>query len=470
MRRSRILIVGAAVIVLLVGALVLVKNLPKKAPKPKPSITLSKIAKDKIKEIRLEHNGQSITLKQIDKNWKVEYSQKLDWDQTSIQAIVNSFTYLTAQREIEKKPVDLAQFGLKPPVATAVAILVDGSKVEFDIGNKTPTGTGYYVMKKSDKPLYTVATFTISPLLSTIDSLRNKQLPSINTKKLTYLKLTEKGRTIEIRPIPAGAPLQNVSFSRFEMVQPYKTPHAVDTEKLSAALRTFPAYLTIQSFVTDKPTNLAAYGLSPAKVTLVMKDDKTVLDIELGTKLPNGNMYAKLAGKPSVFEVSYTDFQSVLDETPFHLLDKFLLIPNIDIVDRMEIKTPQQTYTAIINRVKEKGAKPNSSGKIPMKTTYIVNNTTVKESDFKSFYQDVIGLLADSPNPKPDIAFNPEITVTFHLNKGAKRTYREYFVPYNRDFYAVFLNGAAQLLLDRSQVKKMITAAEDVAAGKKPPI
>ena len=81
-----------------------------------------------------------------------------------------------------------------------------------------------------------------------------------------------------------------------------------------------------------------------------MKDNKTVLDIELGNKLPNGNMYAKLVGKPSVFEVSYTDFQSILDVTPFHLLDKFLLIPNIDIVDGIEIKTPQKTYTAIINR------------------------------------------------------------------------------------------------------------------------
>ena len=469
MKRSLILIISAAVVVVLVGALVLVKNLPKKAPKATPTITIASVPKDKMAQIVLNHDGQTLTLKQVNKQWEVVTQQKFEWDQASIQSIVNSFTSMNAQREIEKTPTDLAQFGLQPPVATAIATLTDGSTVEFEIGNKTPTGTGYYFMKKAAKPLYTVATYSVSPLLSTLNDLRNKQLTSIDTKKLTYLKLTQKGTTIEIKPIPPGSALQNVSFSNFEMVQPYKTPHAVATDKLNTALKGFPAYLTIQSFVNDHPTNLSQYGLGAGATQLVMKDDKNVLDIELGNKLPNGNMYAKLPNKPSVFEVSYSDFQSVLSETPFNLLDKFLLIPNIANVDGITIKTSTKTYTAMITRVPQKGAKPDSSGKIPTNNTYSVNGKDVKESDFKAFYQNVIGLLADSPNPNPNVPFNPEVTVTFHLNKGPQHTYSEYFVPYNRDFYAVFLDGTTQLLLDRSQVKKMITSAEDVIAGKTPP-
>lgn len=469
MKRSLILIIGAAVIVVLVGVLVLVKNLPKKAPPQKPTITLANVAQDKIAQITLNHNGSTLTIKQENKKWVVDTPDKFNWDTTSIQAIVNSFTSLDAQRKIESDATDLSQFGLKPPAGTAVATLTDGSTVQLDIGNKTPTGTGYYMMKAGDKALYTVATYSVTPMFSTINSLRNKQLVSINTKSLTYLKLTKSGGpTIEIQPIPKNAPLQAVSFSSFEMVRPYKVPHAVDSSKLSKALQAFPSYLTIQNFVNDHPTQsqLATYGLAPAKSTLVMKDGKNTLDIELGDKLPNGNMYAKLPGKASVFTVSYSDFQSILTQTPFDLLDKFLLIPNIDAVDGFSIKTPTDTYNAVISRVPEKGTKAGSSGKTPTKTTYIINGKTVQTGPFKNFYQNVIGLLADSPNPKPNIAFNPEITITFHLNKGPQHTYHEYLVPYNRNFYAVFLGGSSQLLLDRGQVKTMITSAQDLLSGK----
>ncbi len=469
MKRSVTLIVGAAVVVVLVGVLILVKNLPKKAPPQKPTITLSSIASDKIAAITLKHNGDTVTLKQVDKKWTVDSPNQYNWDTSGIQSIVNSFTSLVAQREVEKNPTDLAQFGLNPPAGTAVATLTDGSKVTLEVGNKIPTGTGYYMMKAGEKPLYTVATYHVTPLLSTLNSLRNTQLTSIDTKKLTYLKITNKGETIEIKPIPKNDPLEAVSFSQFEMVQPYKVPHAVDTSKLNAALKQFPSYLTIQSFVNDHPTQaqLSSYGLSPAAATIVMKDDKNTLDIEIGDPAGNSQLYAKLPGKPSVFTVNDSDFKSLLDTSAFTLLDKFLLIPNIDNVDGFSIKTASDTYTAVISRVPEKGAKPDSSGKTPMKTTYILNGKTVPEQGFKNFYQAVIGLLADSPNPKPNVAFNPEITVTFHINKGPQHTYHEYFVPYNRDFYAVFIDGSSQLLLDRSQVKSMITSAQDLLSGKK---
>lgn len=474
MKRSVSLIIGGIVIVLLVGAFVLVKSLPKKAPKIPPLITISNLDQAKIDAITLEHGGQTVSLKRVGKEFVVQYPYKVAWDSSSISQVVSGFTSLDADRELSKNATDLAQYGLAPPKATAVATLADGKTVQIEIGNKTPSGTDYYVMKKGDPALYAAATYNINALLSSYDSLRNKNLPSINTQQLTYFQVTNKGRTIEIAPMPKGSPLANVSFSSLEVVKPYPVPRAADANQLNTLLKAFPSYLLVQHFINDRPTNaeLAQYGLNPPEAHIVLKDTKNTLDIYLGKQLPDGTMYAKLAGEPSVFTVNYSDFKPLLDANLFTLTDKFLLIPNIADVASFTIKTANASYDAKIERTTEPAPKSgtssssNGSSSTTTKTTYFLNGKTIKSSDFKNFYQAVIGLLADSPNPNPNIPFNPEITITFKLTKGTPDTYSEYLVPYNRLFYAVYRNGYADMLLDKGQVNTMLTDAEDLLSGK----
>lgn len=470
MKRSVSLISGGIVIVLLVGAFVLVKSLPKKAAAVAPLITISNVDKAKIDEITLDHGGQKVQIKQVDKKFVVQYPYNVKWDSSSVAQVVSSFTSLNADRELTKNPTDLAQFGLSPAKGVAVATLAGGEKVQIDIGNKTPTGTDYYVMKQGDPALYAAATYGVDPLLSSYDSLRDKTLPSINTQKLTYFEVSNNGQTIEIVPMPKGSPLANVSFSSFEIVQPYPVPRAAAADKLSTLLKSFPSYLLAQKYINDRPTQgqLAQYGLSPAKAHIVLKDDTNTLDIYLGNQLPDGTMYARLAGDPSVFTVNYSDFKPLLDANLFDLTDKFLLIPNIADVASFTIKTPTASYDAKIVTTTEPAAKSGSSGSssASTKSTYYLNGKTVKESDFKNFYQAVIGLLADAANPNPHIAFNPEITITFHLTKGTPDVYSEYLVPYNNLFYAVYRDGYADMLLDKGQVKTMLTDAQDLLSGK----
>jgi len=471
-KRSVVLIAGGVVIVLLVGALVLVKHLPKKTAPTAAVITISKVDTAKIDTITLDHGGQTVTLKQAGKTFDVQYPYTVAWDPNSISQIASSFANLDADRLLSKNPTDLAQYGLSPVQATATANLSDGSNVVIEIGNKTPSGNDYYVMKKGDPALYTVPTYSISPLLSSTDSLRDKNLPSIDTQKLTYFEVTNAGKTIKIIPIPKGDSISNVSFASFQVVEPYKVPRPADADKLSTLLKSFPSYLQVQKFISDRPTDLAKYGLSPAKAHIVLKDDKSVLDIYLGNQLPDGTMYAKLADKPSVFTVNYSDFKALLDANLFNLTDKFLLIPNIADVASFTITAPGATYDAKIVTTTEKlsgtAGAADSSQAPTTKSTYYLNGKTIEESAFKNFYQTVIGLLADAPNPDPSIAFKPEISVTFHLTKGTPNTYSEYLVPYNRDFYAVFRNGVSDMLLDRAQVAKMLNSAAEVMAGKKP--
>ncbi len=463
MKRSRTLLVGGAVVVVLIVGFIVVKALPKKSAAPATqTVQLSKIDRDKLAAITLKHGDVTIHLRQKDKKWSIEYPYPIDWDQSSLSGVADAFSSLYADRKIESDPTDLAQFGLAPPVGTAEATLDNGTKVRYLIGNKTPDGTSYYFMKEGDKALYAVNSYTAHSLLSSLDSLRNKTLPNVDTKSLTYVSLTERGRTIRIVPIPKDDPLAFVSFADMEMTKPFPVARPVDSTAFSKMFQTYPAYFQIQKFINDRPTNLAEYGLAPPVASYELKDRKgQSIDLLIGNSLPDGTVYAKLAGQPTVFTVNRSDIESVLDVTPFQLEDKFLLIPNIDNVDSFTITTPSGGYEAKIVRTPEKNAKPDAKGKIPTTDTYFLNGKELKGTIFKDFYQDVIGLLADSPNPDPSIPLHPTVTVTFHLNKGAG-TYREFMVPYNRDFYAVYRDGLADVLLSRDQVDRMVNKAQEL--------
>lgn len=468
MKRARTLLVGGAVVIVLVAGFVVLKNLPKKSTTaPNTSVQLSKIERDKLASIVLKHGDTTVDLRFADKKWIVEYPYKVAWDSASISNVVDAFTSLYAERTIQSDPTDLAQFGLSPAQGVATAELTDGSKVVYQIGNKTPEGGSYYFMKQGDPALYAVNSYTVHSLLATIDSLRDKTLPGVDTKSLTYVKILNGDRTIEIRPIPKDAPLAFVSFADMELTKPFPVPRPVDSEAFAKVFQSYPSYFQIQKFISDNPKNLAAYGLEPPAAQFVLKDAKgKSIDLLVGKSLPDGTVYAKLAEGPTVFTVNKTDISSVIDATPFQLEDKFLLIPNIENVDGFEIQTATATYTAKIVRTPEKDAKPDKDGKLPTVSTYFLNGKKLESGPFKDFYQDVIGLLADSANPHPYVPLRPVVTITFQLDKGA-RTYHEYLVPYpyepfSHDFYAVYRDGLADVLLSKNQVNRMIDKAKEL--------
>ncbi len=458
MKRSTSLIVFGAVLVVLVVGFYVVKALPKKAPTTSgPTIVVSKVDENKITLVTLRHGGTTIRLSKQGAGWTVDYPQPFDWDSVTLRNIAGNLSKLDAERLVDADPTDLSQYGLDPPQATAEVSLSDGTKVRILIGNKTVEGSAYYVMKEGDKAVYTVLGYSVDPLLSSIDELRNKVLPQVDTKSLTYVRIVGGGRNIEIEPLVKGDDMSFVSFATMKLVKPYPVPRPVDSENFEKLFEQYPNYFQIQKFVDDSPRNLAKYGLQPPVLEFELRDKKShEIDLDLGNTLPDGTEYAKLAGEPSVFTIDKTDVSGIQGASAFGLEDKFLLIPNIEDVDGFTISEPGTQYEAKI--VRTRGGAKDASGNAQTQTTYYLDGKTIEEGKFKGFYQSVIGLLADAPNPNPLIPFNPVTTVTFRLSKG-KGEYQEYFVPYNRDFFAAFRDGVADLLISRAQVNAMFQSA-----------
>ena len=85
----------------------------------------------------------------------------------------------------------------------------------------------------------------------------------------------------------------------------------------------------------------------------------------------------------------------------------------------------------------------------------------MEEKPFKELYQSLIGIMVDAEN-KETLEESPEVSMAFTLNVDPKQVVVDY-VPYNRDFYAVFRDGTSEFLASKGQVTKILTRLEELS-------
>ena len=99
------------------------------------------------------------------------------------------------------------------------------------------------------------------------------------------------------------------------------------------------ASLEVQRVVDENPTDLAQYGLDPARVDLAfrLKDQQDFQGLLVGEKTPTGgDLFAKLPDESRVFLVS-SFLDLIFNRAPFDLRDKVVLKLERDTADGIEI-------------------------------------------------------------------------------------------------------------------------------------
>jgi hypothetical protein len=374
-------------------------------------------------------------------------------------------TTLSAKSVVEEDPKDLAQYGLDPPQVTTKAILSDGSEKTFLLGNKTPADETYYFRVAGDPKVYSVWSFVNERYRYTISDLRDKALlPAINADEITYLRVRQRDTVIELKEKTAAeSKFLQLGFGAYIMTKPYAYPVGTDAEKSDPFVKG-PAGLSIGGFVDDAPRDLSRYGLSKPWAELLVRDKSNTLNLAFGADKDANDLYFMIVGKPSVYTMG-KDLVSFLYTPPFELVGKFAFIPNIDQVDRIEIASRGKTHILTLVRTVKKAVKEGDTDETV--TAYTADGKSVEESVFKSFYQEIIGLIAEG-EIKRNAVGSPELTVRYFTNAGDLRENIILYIPYNTDFYAISVNGKQSFAISKSQVSAMLAAMDKFLAGDKP--
>lgn len=156
------------------------------------------------------------------------------------------------------------------------------------------------------------------------------------TKAKAFTVEADQIEEIQIRPVSGEGSRAEKTNGTWQLVEPEKTD--ADQGQLSNAATSL-ASLEVNRVVDDNPSDLAQYGLNPAKLDVAfrLKGQKDVRHLLVGEKTAaGGDLYAKKADEKGVFLIaSYLD--GTFNRTPFDLRDKAVLKFDHDKADGLEI-------------------------------------------------------------------------------------------------------------------------------------
>jgi hypothetical protein len=111
-----------------------------------------------------DHQGQIIGVERKNKAWVITQPFEAEASQATVEEAATQVTALTILNHLE---IDLADVGLNDPAYTITVGFSDGKSMTAQVGDVTPTESGYYV-RKNDGSILVISKYGMESLLNLI--------------------------------------------------------------------------------------------------------------------------------------------------------------------------------------------------------------------------------------------------------------------------------------------------------------
>lgn len=160
------------------------ENVITRAIQPTPTATKaslgSLIGPEKGAAVRLsiqQSDGKAVELDKSTGIWMLVTAEgNIPADSNTVDGAVSGLSDLRILNKIEPAP-DPASISLQPPAYQFSISMSDGSQVNFNVGAKTVTQSGYYV-QTPDGNVYVIATYNLDTLIKLISTPPYQQTPT----------------------------------------------------------------------------------------------------------------------------------------------------------------------------------------------------------------------------------------------------------------------------------------------------
>ena len=433
MKLYRNAIILLAVVALLVGAYFVISSIkPDDSPIEDPSdkyVRLTDYTTDKVKSLTLINPDGTFVIEKKDTEWVLSSPTDLKYDSSVLSSIVINASSVVVDEVIEENAQDLAKYGLDQ-VITVKLMDTEGKETVLEIGDMTPTDSGFYIKEAGKNDVYIVSSYTGKYLVTTRNGLRSKQMFEFTAEDLTELAMDRKGENIFASEMGAE------SSANWLMTKPIKAN--MNTSALLPMMEAI-ANSTIVEFIEDKPADQAQYGLASPAYVFDIKTANESYKLKMGAeKVKGAQIYAQMEGSDEVFTMDMTAY-TFLDKPLKEIVDIFAYIVNIDQVKVIDLTMDGKTTHMTLDVYKGEDEKSDKD-----KDKFTVNGIDASGKDeeddqpFRKFYQALIGISLDEIDVDGNPAKEAEITIEYTLKTGSMKV--EY-IPKDENYYYVVRNG-----------------------------
>lgn len=491
MKKTRSLIIMAAILALLLGGFALYKLLgnssgPTDETKPgsskSSSVPLVKLEADQVAQITLENESGKILLEpQYSKptpapttaettqdlpvtgaakatptpvpdvlNWILHEPDVRDLSQDAVNDLGNNLLTLSIIEDLgEKSEAELAPFGLTEPQAKAVYKLKDGTSLEIYLGAQaTASSSGnYYAMDAKTKRVALVSS-AAERMMTSYLSLIDKNVIAMEASDLKSfsMKRQQDDFTIEAVSSPSDNHVQGVQGTvlNWEILTPVKWEGSTMT--ISNFLGEL-VQLKAEKFLPYNEADAQTYGLDRPQYEIKLKTAKQEKTLLIGQSITENEAYGMIKGSPYVFTFN----RSLLTQTGQPIMDfynSFAALVNITAVDQLTVVLDGQKYVAdIFNPTQQETQAAKDAGKPVPEESYTFNGQNAnyenkkKNNVFTKFYQSVIAVKLNGfdTSAKPDPA-KAVYSIDYKMRNGDPEI-KLLFVPRDEKTLYLIKNG-----------------------------
>ncbi|MDD5765078.1 MAG: DUF4340 domain-containing protein [Candidatus Marinimicrobia bacterium] len=313
-----------------------IKGGEKRESKKRIENLLFSVSKDDVVRMEIRSESDSVVCEKTNDVWSIVKPISAGCDTTVLSINLTSLLESTIDRKILDTLTALEPFGLDSPRAEVILTGKDAVPQHLLIGDENPTGASVYV-KYPDKP----DIFTTNKSLMTF---AQKNTFDFRDKKIMHI-IAADVRRIEIVSKIKGRTILEKSGDVWNIVSPVTI--RADNNEVQSLLNRL-QNTKAKSFESEKPVNLAKYGLSLPSLTIRLFDKESLAQaaFSIGTKNPedeSGASFAKESTRDPVFTVEnwLTDN---LHKSSFDLQDKNIVSMNRGKIDKVVWKFDDKSY------------------------------------------------------------------------------------------------------------------------------
>lgn len=279
------------------------------------SLTLSHPARPGDPTIRFAKRGGA---------WQIVEPVETGADQSVVDGIVDQISGAEVSQTEPGTPDRLKAYGLDPPQASLELQLANGAKHTLLVGSKTFTGDSVYAVVDGGKNVSLLPDLLSTSTARTLDTVRDRSVLHLDSSQVASFAV--KNASGELSASKAN--------EQWKFTKPLDAPASQDAvDSLLQAV----SNATMTSVASEKPDDLAHYGLASPPISFTAMDAKGGQYTLLLGKKDGEAYFARDVSRPMIFRVN-EDLYKKLTQKFADLRDKRVIHADSADIQQLELR------------------------------------------------------------------------------------------------------------------------------------
>lgn len=233
--------------------------------------------------------------------WQITEPIETGADQSTVDGIVDQIAGAEVLETEPGSPDRLNAYGLNPAQASLELQLANGAKHTLLVGSKTFTGDSVYAIVDGGKNVSLLPELLSTSTARTLDTLRDRAVLHFDSAQVASFAVKSPSGEI-------AAAKQNERWKFTKPLDTLASQDAVDSllQAISSA--------TMTSVASEKPDDLAHYGLASPAVSFTATDSKGGQFTLLVGKKDGAAYFARDVSRPMIFRVNEDVYEKLVQE------------------------------------------------------------------------------------------------------------------------------------------------------------